>query len=71
MANPVPGGSESAYLGFAIVDSLCDLLVEKGVLSRADLDGMLAQLHTRLDKGTDFMGKRSAKFIADSMLRKK
>ena len=41
MLTATPRNYEAGFLGFAIVDALLDLLVEKGVLSNADATAML------------------------------
>jgi hypothetical protein len=68
MATPVPGGSEAAYLGFALVDALVDLLVEKGVIARQDVTAMLTALAKRCGESGQHFGKRSAEFITGTML---
>ena len=69
MASPVPGGSEAAYLGFALVDALIDLLIEKGTITKPERDRMLRSLAVTLNQSGQLFGQRSAKFIADAMLK--
>jgi hypothetical protein len=61
-------GADTGYLGYAIADALIDLLVEKGVINRADALGMLHDLHYKLAKDiSNAAAQRSAKHLADGI----
>ncbi len=69
MASPIPGGSEAAYLGFALVDALIDTLIDKKIIDRSAREAMLRSLAARLNQSDQLFGQRSAKFITDTMLK--
>ena len=68
MPSPIPGGNEPGYLAFAIVDSLVDLLVAKGVVTSTNRSDMLKSIVARLSQDTNFLGQRAAEFITKTML---
>jgi hypothetical protein len=57
--------AEAAYLGFAIVDTLIDTLVSKGVINDGIADEIFRTVAVRLSKGGSFESQRAAKFLAD------
>ena len=70
MPLPVPSGTESGYVGFALVSALIDVLVKDGKLIPADVEALLRAARKSLDESGDALAKRGADFIADRMIRK-
>jgi hypothetical protein len=69
MFNSIPGGAEPGYLGFAIVDALIDLLIEKSVIAPSDATKMLASVAVRLGKERTSLGDLGSKFITNGVPR--
>ncbi len=57
--------AEAAYLGFAIVDALIDVLVTERVISEVVADQIFRTVAIRLSKGGSFESQRAAKFLAN------
>ena len=71
MPYPVPAGTESSYIGFALVSALIDLLIEQGQIIPADVEAMLRAARKSLNESGDALAQRGATFITDRMLAKK
>ena len=67
MLRAEPGRDESAFISYAIVDALLDLLVAKNLLTNAKVTTLLSSVADTLGKKAEFMGKRGAKIIRDGM----
>jgi hypothetical protein len=67
MLTPNFGGTEPGYMALGIVDTLLDLMIERGVFSREDITGLLISAADRLSKENNFMGNRAAQAIRDGM----
>ena len=67
MLPPDPGRDESAFIGYAIIDALLDLLIDKGVVTRSEVSVLLRTVVDTLGKKGEFMGKRAAKVLADGV----
>jgi hypothetical protein len=68
MTIDIPGNeNETAYLGFAVVDALIELLVAKKIISGPDVTIVVKAAGVRLSKINNFDAQRAAKFIADRM----
>lgn len=67
----VPGTPDAAYLGFALVTELINILIERGVIDDYEIDAMLARLMARIDVPADFAGQRAAEVVRGTMLRQK
>jgi hypothetical protein len=69
MPFPTPPSAEIAgYAGFALFEALSDLLIIKDVLTRNEVDELLARTATRLharavQTSADEVGRRTADFI--------
>jgi hypothetical protein len=67
MISQIPGATEAGLIGFVLADALADLLITKGILTRAEFDGMLGQVAARLQQTNQYVPKRSADFIRDAV----
>jgi hypothetical protein len=65
MAMPTPRPSESAYLGFTLVNVLLDTLVEKGILSTGERKVLVRQAIQILNDGGEIIQQRGAKFLSN------
>jgi hypothetical protein len=71
MPTKTPGnGEEAAYISFALIDALGDLLVRKGVISRGDFFSIFETVAVSLEKSPHSSGTRTAKFVRDLRLSK-
>jgi len=61
------GCSEPGYMALGIVDTLLDLLVERNILAKDDVRGILLTAADRLGHESNLMGKRAAQTIRDGM----
>jgi hypothetical protein len=64
-------GEEAAYISFALVDALGELLVAKGVLTREEIDGFFLSSAASLDKSSNFAGARGAEFLRNIVRSRK
>lgn len=65
MTAAVPGnGNETAYLAFALIDELIDLLVRKGVVTNAEIADSLGAVVVRLGETSNHDAKRASQFLA-------
>ena len=62
--------AEAAYISFALVDALGDLLMRKGVISRGDFFALFETAATRVSESPNSAGARSAEFIRKLRLSK-
>lgn len=65
-----PGTEPAAKLGFAIADMLLKTLVAKGVLTEAEVNGLLEGCAKTLEGDTTHSGKLAASFLREWMLPK-
>ena len=70
MAN-LPAETDAGLSGYMFVAQLADLLVERKVLNRDDIDNMLQRIVSELDQSITYVHKSKAKFIRDYMLNNK
>ena len=63
-------GEEAAYISFALVDALGDLLMRRGIISRGDFFSIFEAVALGLEKSPNSSGARSAKFVRDLRLSK-
>ena len=70
MAN-LPAETDAGLIGYMFVAQLADLLVEREILSRDDIDNMLQRIVSELDQSITYVHKSKAKFIRDYMLNNK
>ena len=63
MPTKPPGTDEAAFLAFALVDALVNTLIEKGVLTRSDANGMLRSIIEDLKADSRHLSKPTAKFL--------
>ena len=69
MSSPVPqNADEAAYIGFAIVDALADVLL-RCVITRVDFQGALLASIQQLDLTPNKSYVRAADFIRVHLLR--
>jgi hypothetical protein len=62
--------TEAAYIAFALVDELFDLLVRRNLLDALSINLLLESVSKRLAQENNFDAKRAAQFIADRMTGK-
>jgi hypothetical protein len=58
-----PSAEVAGYTGFALVEALSDLLIIKDVLTRNEVDELLARTSSRLQTSPDEVGRRTADFV--------
>ena len=63
MLTATPRNYEAGFLGFAIVDALLDLLVEKDVLTKTDATVMLMSVADKFSKSARNVDQRCANTI--------
>ena len=61
---------EAAYISFALIDALGDLLMRKGVISRGDFFALFETVTKRLSESPNSAGARSAEFVRGLRLSK-
>lgn len=66
MATAIPGNeNETAYLAFALVDELIDLLIRKGVVTRPEIAASFEAVAIRLGEANNFDANRASQFFAN------
>jgi hypothetical protein len=70
MAN-LPAEKDAGLIGYMFAVELADLLVEREILSRDDIDNMLQRICSQLDQSITHVHKSKAKFVRDYMLNNK
>ena len=68
MPAPMPGQTESSYLGFAVVSALMDTLVAKGAITAAERTAIYRAAMQSLRHDGEMFKTRAAQFIADGLL---
>jgi hypothetical protein len=58
-----PSAEVAGYAGFALFEALSDLLIIKDVLTRNEVDELLARTASRLQTSPDEVGRRTADFV--------
>jgi len=58
-----PGAEIAGYAGFALFEALSDLLIMKDVLTRNEVDELLARTAARLQTYPNEVGWRTADFV--------
>jgi hypothetical protein len=58
-----PSAEVAGYAGFALLEALSDLLIIKDVLTRNEVDELLARTASRLQTSPDEVGRRTADFV--------
>ena len=68
----IPDNStEAAYVSYALLDALRGMLVNKGILSREDIDAVFDAAAAGLSKTPNFASQRGAEFIRQVRLSEK
>ena len=67
MAN-LPAETDAGLIGYMFAVELANLLVEREILSRDDINNMFQQIVSELDQSITYVHKSKAKFIRDYML---
>jgi hypothetical protein len=65
-----PGAPEAGYQALAIVESLINVLIEKGTLQAGDLDRILTASVQKLSKPGSSVRNNSARLISERMARR-
>ena len=58
---PPPNEKEAAYIAYATIVELLDVLISKGVLSRGDVDAMFGVIAERLAVGGNSSSQRASR----------
>lgn len=70
IADTPQNGDEAAYISFALVDALCDMLVSKGVVAREDIVAVFSAASIKLSQSPNSSGARGAEFLRRVRLSK-
>ena len=70
MAN-LPAETDAGLIGYMFAVELANLLVEREILSRDDINNMFQQIVSELDQSITYVHKSKVKFIRDYMLNNK
>jgi len=71
MIRPIPAPNEASFLGFALVDALIDLLVEKGVISGGEVVSLLGSLSEECLQDERTLSQRSAEILTVAVMNSK
>src|SRR5580698_7395582 len=64
-----PSAEVAGYAGFALFEALSDLLIIKDVLTRNEVDELLARTASRLQTSPDKVGRSTADFVRQLIRR--
>lgn len=67
MLKDLGGGSEPGFIGLALVDSLFDLLISKGLISNGEARAVCLAAAKRLGESGKLVQQGAAKVITDGM----
>jgi hypothetical protein len=65
-----PGTEDAAHLSFRMIDGLIDLLIAKGVITRAEVVTLFSQILNDLGKDSRAVAQRNIGYVRDTMIPK-
>jgi hypothetical protein len=69
-ASTPQNSEEAAYIGFALVDALADLLMKRGIINRGDFFALFETVAKNLGEAPNSTCTRAAEFVRGLRLSK-